>query len=59
MIGLLTVAYAVIRLLGSVEDAFNDLWGIKSARSITRKIADYLSVTVIVPLFLATTASTF
>ena len=52
MIGLLTVAYAVIRLLGSVEDAFNDLWGIKSARSITRKIADYLSVTVIVPLIL-------
>ena len=60
IIGLLTVAYAVIRLLGSVESAFNDLWGIKESRTIARKIADYLSVTVIVPiiLFVATTAST-
>jgi membrane protein len=58
-LGFITIAYAVIRLLGSVEAALNDLWEVQSGRSIARKISDYLSVAIIVPvmLLIAGTAS--
>ncbi|MEC7987748.1 MAG: YhjD/YihY/BrkB family envelope integrity protein [Myxococcota bacterium] len=48
--GLLTVLYAVIRLLSAVEEAFNDLWRIDAARNFIQKISDYLSVVVTVPI---------
>ena len=51
-IGLVTIGYALIRLLTAVEAALNDLWGVKKQRSFARKITDYLSVGVIVPVVL-------
>lgn len=51
-IGLVTIGYALIRLLTAVEAALNDLWGVKKQRSFARKITDYLSVAVIVPVVL-------
>jgi len=57
-IGFITISYAVIRLLGSVESALNDLWEVRSGRSFTRKIADYLSVAVIVPVMLLIAGTT-
>ena len=50
--GFLTVVYAVIRLLGSIEEAFNDLWRVPSSRQLVRKFTDYMSVSIVVPLFL-------
>ena len=43
-LGFITVAYSVLRLLSSVEESFNDLWQIRSARTVARKVSDYLSV---------------
>jgi len=57
MVGFITVCYALIRLLGAVETTFNDLWRINSARPIVRKIADYLTVSVVVPIVLFFSAS--
>ena len=51
-IGLVTIGYALIRLLTAVEASLNDLWGVKKQRSFSRKITDYLSVGVIVPVVL-------
>lgn len=56
-LGFLIVIYTVIKLLGSIEVAFNDIWGVRKARSLPRKIADYLSTVVLVPILLVTGTS--
>ena len=60
MLGFITIIYAVLRLLSSIEGSFNALWQVPSSRTFARKISDYLSVVLIVPfvLILATTLST-
>jgi len=52
--GLILLLYSIIKMLSSVEQSFNEIWGVKKARGWTRKFADYLSMVVIVPLFLVT-----
>ncbi len=52
--GLAILLYTVIKLLGSIEGAFNDIWGVHRARTLVRKVADYLSIVVIVPILLIT-----
>ncbi len=52
--GLLIVIYTVVQLLSSIERSFNDIWGVSKSRSLPRKLADYLSTVVLVPLLLVT-----
>ena len=54
VLGLLIVIYTVIQLLGAIERSFNDIWGVSKSRSLPRKLADYLSTIVLVPLLLVT-----
>lgn len=51
-LGFLLVLYTVVKLLGAIEHSFNDIWGVRKARSLPRKIADYFSTVVMVPLLL-------
>ncbi len=53
-LGFLIVLWTVIKLLGSVELSFNDIWGVRKSRSLPRKIADYFSTVILVPLLLVT-----
>jgi membrane protein len=59
-IGLLVLVWTVIKLLSAVEHTLNDIWGVKRARTLARKFADYLSLVIVVPLLLvaATTVTT-
>ncbi|MEM6674755.1 MAG: YihY/virulence factor BrkB family protein [Planctomycetota bacterium] len=50
--GFLFVLFTVIKLLGSVEASLNDIWGVQKARSFPRKLADYFSTVILVPLLL-------
>jgi membrane protein len=51
-IGLAALIVTVISLLGSIEEAFNDIWGVEETRSLYRKFSDYLSVVVSGPILL-------
>ncbi len=51
-IGLVTLFWAVIKVLGQMEYSFNDIWGVKNQRTISRKFADYLSLMLICPVIL-------
>ncbi len=51
-IGLLVLMLAVLRLLSSVEESFNEIWGVRKARSWVRKLSDYLTIVIITPIFL-------
>lgn len=50
--GIAILLWTVIKLLGNIEAAFNEIWGIKKNRTFGRKLGDYLVFTGIAPLFL-------
>lgn len=43
----------VVKMLSTVENSFNTIWGVKRSRSIFRKTSDYLSVLIIGPVLVA------
>ena len=51
---LVILLFAVVKLLGSIENSFNDIWGVHKSRTLVRKFSDYLAMVIIVPIFLAT-----
>lgn len=56
-IGVLVLFWSVIKLLGNIEHSFNDIWGIKNARTLSRKLSDYLAILLICPVFLVASSS--
>ena len=46
----MTLFWAVIRVFGSIESAFNNIWEVKVTRSITRQWTDYIAVVMIAPI---------
>jgi len=50
--GLALLLYTVIKLLSSIEGSFNEIYGIERSRPLVRKVSDYLSVLVVVPILL-------
>lgn len=55
-VGIVFLLYTLISLLGSVEDSFNLIWGIKRGRTIGRKITDYTAILLILPVMLVCTS---
>ena len=49
-VGLVTLFITVLSLMGTIEEAFNRIWRVKSPRKITRKFSDYLSVILVGPV---------
>lgn len=47
---LVVVFIIVIKMLGSIEESFNQVWYITDSRNILRKISNYISILVIVPI---------
>lgn len=51
-VSLVVTLYAVIKLLGAIERSFNDVWGVRRARTLVRKFTDYVAIAFVTPLFL-------
>lgn len=51
VIGFGFLFYTVISLVKRLEDSLNYIWKVKSGRSFMRRISDYLSITLIGPVF--------
>ena len=51
-IGVLVLFWTVIKVLNSIENSFNDIWGVKKGRSFGRKLSDYLSFMLICPFLM-------
>lgn len=52
VIGLLVLFFTVIKVIGNIEHSFNDIWGIKTARSLFRKCGDYTILLIVCPTLL-------
>jgi len=60
-IGIAILFWTVINVLGNIETSFNDIWGVKKHRTLSRKFSDYLSLMLICPVMfiLASSATVF
>ncbi len=50
VVALVMLFWAVIRVFGSIENAFNNIWEVKAGRSIARQWSDYIAIVMIVPV---------
>lgn len=56
-IGIAFLLWSVMKLLGNIENSFNDIWGIKKSRVFIRKFTDYISIFIIAPFFIISSSS--
>jgi membrane protein len=56
-IGIVMLVLTVVSLMGSIEEAFNAVWGVRETRSVQRRFSDYLSVVVVGPILLLAATS--
>lgn len=51
-VGIVFLLWTLISLLDSVEESFNDIWGVTTNRPVIRKITDYLAICIILPVLM-------
>ncbi|MDI3526176.1 MAG: rane protein [Tenuifilum sp.] len=56
-IGIVVLFWSVIKVLSSIEHAFNDIWQIEKPRTWLRKFTDYLTLMLIAPVLLISSSS--
>lgn len=49
-VGFVTLFITVLSLMGTIEEAFNHIWRVKSSRKLTRRFSDYLSAILVGPV---------
>ena len=53
-VGFIFLGWTFIKMFSLIEDAFNQIWHIKKSRSLIRKISDYISFFIFLPLVFIT-----
>ena len=56
-VGVAFLFWTIIKVLGNIENSFNDIWGVKKSRRIGRKFSDYLSMMLVCPVLLVVSSS--
>lgn len=56
-VGLIILFWTVMKVLGNIENSFNNIWQVKKSRMIARKFTDYISLLVIAPVLILVTSS--
>lgn len=51
-VGIVVLLWTLISLISAVEDAFNQIWGVKHGRTLWRKITDYTAIFLILPILM-------
>lgn len=55
-VGIVMLIWVIYSLMGNIENVMNEIWQQKHGRSPLRKVTDYLSIMILVPLFLLLSA---
>ncbi len=56
-IGIVILFWSVMKILGSIESAFNDVWDVKRPRSMIKKFSDYISFVLVATILLMLSSS--
>lgn len=51
-IGIVMLLWVIYSLIGNIEAVFNQIWQQKKGRSTVRKITDYLSIMIVIPILI-------
>ena len=51
-IGIVVLLWTVIKVMGNIESAFNEIWSVNKQRNYTRKLSDYLTIMFLAPICL-------
>lgn len=51
-IGIIVLLWTLISLLSNIEDAFNNIWDLKSGRNIIQKVRDYIAIFLLIPILM-------
>jgi membrane protein len=51
-LGIVVLFWSVIKVLGNIENSFNDIWQVQKSRVFVRKLSDYLAIFIIAFMFL-------
>lgn len=51
-VGLVVLMWTLISLLSNIEDAFNNIWDIKTGRNMVQKIRDYIAIFLLIPILM-------
>ena len=51
-VGLVLFLYTIFLLLNTIEQTFNVIWGVPRGRSIGRKLTDYITMVVLLPILM-------
>ena len=46
-VGLITLLWTNLSMLGNIENALNDIWKVRRPRAFTKKLSDYLAAMII------------
>lgn len=57
VIGVATLLFTVISLMGNIEAAFNTIWNVKQGRTMWRKFTDFFSIVLVAPVLLGIAVS--
>lgn len=56
-VGVIVLFWSVIKVIGNIEESFNQIWNIKKNRPLARKLSDYLSLMMLAPVLLIVSSS--
>ncbi len=56
-VGVVILFWSVMKVLGNIENSFNDIWEIKRSRAIVRKFTDYLTIMLLAPILMILSGS--
>jgi membrane protein len=51
-LGVLLLFWTILKLLGNMENALNEIWGVKRGRSLGRKVMEYALIVFVAPVLL-------
>ena len=55
--GVIVLFWTVIKVIGTIEESFNQIWHIEQGRTLARKLSDYLSLMLLAPILLIAASS--
>lgn len=57
LMGVIFIVATVFGLMKNIESSFNQIWGVRTSRSLFRMLSDYLAIVLFIPFFVAGTIS--
>lgn len=51
-VGIIVLLWTLISLLSNIEDAFNNIWDLKSSRTLIEKVKDYIAIFLLIPILM-------